>query len=179
MDEIAHSLCKLLVALGEHSINHIALHLASPGVQTFIRLMFSYTALPGYYGVDEEESEMTLSFWYLLQESLWSIDWLTEEDGGPGVQEAALLDWVETVSKENEVEAQNPNIVAATPIYTSLVKVLRRKVTWPPQAELDSWPRGMSLYAEACNSRYSCLRKIRSTNSKCECKRIPFRHTRC
>ena len=33
----------------------------------------AYTGMPGYYGVDEEQSEMTLGFWYLFQESLWSI----------------------------------------------------------------------------------------------------------
>jgi hypothetical protein len=144
VDEISHSLCKLLVALGDHSINYIALHLASPRVQTFIRLLFYYTALPGFYGVDEEESEMTLSFWYLLQESLWSVDWTAEEDG-PGASEAALLSWSDSVSGSKESESPNSNIMAATPIYTALIKVLRRKVTWPRQVELASWPRGERL----------------------------------
>ena len=90
---------------------------------------------------------MTLSFWYLLQESLWSVDWTTEEDGGVGVQEAALLDWAESTSgnEKDEQTTTNSNIMAATPIYTELIKVLRRKVTWPRQTELATWPRGMHV----------------------------------
>lgn len=94
--------------------------------------------------MDEEESEMTLSFWYLLQESLWSVDWATEEDDGPDAAEAALLDWAESKRPEREAQEMptNSNIMAAMPIYMELITVMKRKVTWPPQNELATWPRG-------------------------------------
>ncbi|EJD04736.1 ARM repeat-containing protein [Fomitiporia mediterranea MF3/22] len=140
VDEISRSLCKLLVALGEHSINYIATHLSQPRVQTFVRLLFSYTALPGSYGVDEDESEMTLSFWYLLQEALWTVDY------GDDLAEAALEDWAESVqgggtSRQGSVEPSRPDYGAATPIYTELVQVLKRKVTWPEKTELARWTK--------------------------------------
>ncbi|KAF8158995.1 hypothetical protein BJ912DRAFT_1069769 [Pholiota molesta] len=50
-------------------------------VQRFLQLLLVYTGLPGYYGVDEDESEMTLGFWYLFQEALWSTDFFVEEEG--------------------------------------------------------------------------------------------------
>jgi len=96
VDETAQSLCKLLVALGEHSADYLALQLALPQVQTFFTLMLGFSSLPGYYGLDEDVSEvsffsfatpflaagrltrfsllrlvqMTLGFWSLFQEAL-------------------------------------------------------------------------------------------------------------
>lgn len=143
VDEISHSLCKLLVALGEHSIAYFATHLTTPRVQNFISLLATYTALPGYYGVDEDESEMTLSFWYLLQESLWSVDYSSQ----PDPVEAALDDWAESLgaSAQTATEAEEQEPVshgAAVPIYQALVQVLKRKVTWPPKSILVSWTKG-------------------------------------
>ena len=89
--------------------------------------------MPGYYGVDEEESEMTLSFWYLLQESLWSVDYV--EDGAVD----ALQDWAESLGTNAEEKAPEEDRGAiaqnaAIPIYMALVQVLKRKATWPPKA---------------------------------------------
>ncbi|THH07205.1 hypothetical protein EW145_g3549 [Phellinidium pouzarii] len=140
VDEISHALCKLLVALGEHSINYVASHLSAPRVQTFVRLLFSYTALPGRFGTDEEESEMTLSFWYLLQEALWSVDY------GGDAADAALSDWAESIqggssSMQSSGEPSQSDPGAAKPIYNELVQVLKKKVTWPNRAELSSWSK--------------------------------------
>ncbi|KAI6009284.1 armadillo-type protein [Pisolithus marmoratus] len=116
LDGVSHSLCKLITTRRGHLI------------QGFLRLLLSYTGLPGYYGVDEEESEMTLGFWYLLQESLWSVDF--DEDGeGEDVSSSPLA-----------VEEQNRMAVVHA-VYAELVKVLRRKVAWPPPNVLASWTK--------------------------------------
>ncbi|KAG1884709.1 armadillo-type protein [Suillus subluteus] len=90
-------------------------------VQMFLHLLLRYTGLPGYYGIDKEASEMTLGFWYLFQESLWSVEY---EDQADSDQDSipSLLD-----VKEKE---QWPVVNA---VYIQLVEVLRRKVTWPGQ----------------------------------------------
>lgn len=115
VDEVAQSLCKLLCALGDHSTSHIALNITDFKVQAFLKLIFSFTALPGYFGIDEEESEMTMSFWYLLQETLWNVDF----------PEAAQDQWA-----------------VASALYKELVLVLRRKVQWPGRSELSKWTKG-------------------------------------
>lgn len=56
---MAQSLCKLLVALGEHSADYLALNLAQPQVQTYFTLMLGFASLPGYYGIDEDVSEVS------------------------------------------------------------------------------------------------------------------------
>ncbi|KAI6014180.1 armadillo-type protein [Pisolithus marmoratus] len=140
LDGVSHSLCKLITTLGDHSNTYFASNITShklvPGsqqtrshlIQGFLRLLLSYTGLPGYYGVDEEESEMTLGFWYLLQESLWSVDF--DEDGeGEDVSSSPLV-----------VEEQNRMAVVHA-VYAELVKVLRRKVAWPPPNVLASWTK--------------------------------------
>ncbi|TFK33337.1 armadillo-type protein [Crucibulum laeve] len=128
-NDTTHSLCKLIVALGDHSTAYLASNIASTNmvansgktksylVQTFMRLMLAFTGLPGYYGADEEESEMTLGFWYLFQEALWSTDFYFE-DGG------------EEASVPNAQPGEQ--VVVAKAVYIELVKVLRRKVVFPP-----------------------------------------------
>lgn len=126
VSEVSHSLCKLLAALGDHSALYLAANISSstpvtPGktkgylVQTFLRLIMAYTGLQGYYGVDEEESELTLSFWYLFQEALWTADYFEDED-----------DDAPPPSKD---PAQ---VTMAKSVYIELVQILRRKVAFPP-----------------------------------------------
>ncbi|KAF8598080.1 ARM repeat-containing protein [Ceratobasidium sp. AG-I] len=104
-NHISHSTCKLVTALGEHSTQYLAAHLNDPPVQAFMKVVLGYTGFPGYYGIDEEESEMVLPFWYLLEEALLDADYVGDPEG--------------------ELWGM------AKMIYLELVKVLKRKVTWP------------------------------------------------
>ncbi|KAI9431177.1 ARM repeat-containing protein [Lactarius indigo] len=108
-DESASALCRLLAGLGDHSTAYLAENLHAPLVQAFLRLVLSFTALPGSYGVDEEESERMLGFWYLFQESLWTVEFPPESDA----------------AREKEMWA------LAKAVYAELVAVLRTKVRWP------------------------------------------------
>ncbi|KAH9942102.1 ARM repeat-containing protein, partial [Amylocystis lapponica] len=146
---ISHSLCKLLVAIGDHSTMYLASNIASSSppepasssvplpsplptrsllVQTFLRLLLSYTALPGFSGTDEEESELTLGFWYLFQEALWN----TEYDVEYGDSDT---------DEQFEKTREQGQWSIAKAVYFELVQVLRRKVTWPPAAVLNGWTR--------------------------------------
>ncbi|KAF5368680.1 hypothetical protein D9757_010224 [Collybiopsis confluens] len=141
MDDVPSSICKLLAALGDHSATYLAVNIASSAVvnflpssipagipaaqlsltkgqlsQTFLRLLLAFTGFPGYYGVDEDVSEMTLGFWYMLQEALWSSDFYFP-DG-------------EDQSTDQLPEMGNQSGVAKE-LYVQLVQVLRRKITWP------------------------------------------------
>ncbi|KAF6748259.1 armadillo-type protein [Ephemerocybe angulata] len=127
VNEVSHSLSKLLVALGDHSALYIAANISSsipviPGktkgylAQTFLRLIMAYTGLQGYYGADEEESALTLDFWYLFQEALWSTEYFEDPE-----------DDVPPPNREDPVQVK-----MAKEVYIELVKVLRRKVAFPP-----------------------------------------------
>lgn len=108
----------------------------------------AYTALPGHYGVEEEESEMTLGFWYLFQEALWGGDLEYDSDS--------------SIPPANKREAEQMNVAKA--VYSELMKVLQRKVTWPPKSELQTWPKG-EIYVESCGTLLIPV-KIRRTNFK-------------
>ncbi|KAI0341153.1 ARM repeat-containing protein [Trametopsis cervina] len=145
-DAVSRSFCKLLSALGDHSTQYFATNLASSAtpssspsgngsgpmstksqlVQTFLRLLMAYTGITGYYGIDEEESEMTLGFWYLFQETLWS--------SGPDPDES---DGAEPPSMQMNSEQWT----ISRAVYSELIQVLRRKVVWPPKNVLQGWPR--------------------------------------
>jgi hypothetical protein len=149
VDEVSQSLCKLISALADHSTNYIAGHLASPATvlllpssatvlprsgqnktkgqltQTFLKLLLAYTGFPGYYGVDEDVSEMTLGFWYLLQEALWNNDFYIEEGGEPSIADQQTTVDQTTVARE---------------LYVEVVRVLRRKIKYPGPGK--PWSKG-------------------------------------
>ena len=169
---ISHSLCKLLVALGDHSTSYIAANIASSTpvsvnptappttkghlTQNFLRLLLAYTGLPGYYGVDEEESEMTLGFWYLYQEALWCTNYYCED----GDEERSSL----PPDLGNRGELQE--VLMAKAVYSELVKVLRRKVVFPPAG--NGWLRGQKFLLCYHKLLYSQLsQQIRLINFKC------------
>lgn len=146
-DESANTLCKLLVGLGDHSSEYLAQNIActrpiSPAfnpvsapssstvptraqlVQNFMQLMLSFASLPGFYGVDEEESEMTLGFWYAFQDTLWDVE-VPAEDQVYQTGEDGLM----TVSRA---------------VYAQLVTALRNKVRWPKGR--SGWTKGQSFF---------------------------------
>lgn len=154
ISSIARSTCKLIMALGDHSTSYLAANIASrvvtsinvpPSLQgkidpavrdqraqipkshlvhSFLRLMLAFTGLPGYFGIDEEESEMTLGFWYLFQEALWTVDYHIEDAGGDVGQ------FAEPVAGGDREKEQ---VKVAEAVYFELVQVLSRKVAFPPQ----------------------------------------------
>ncbi|KAL4071677.1 armadillo-type protein [Scleroderma yunnanense] len=140
LSDMSHSICKLISSLGDHSNTYFASNITSQKpvagsprtraqlIQGFLRLLLSYTGFPGYYGADEEVSEMTLGFWYLFQESLWSVEFDGECEQGDNTQ------------PNLDVDEQNRMAVVHA-VYAELVKVLRRKVAWPPQSMLTSWAK--------------------------------------
>jgi hypothetical protein len=95
-------------------------------LQVFLKLLMAYTTLPGFYGQDEEESEMTLGFWFLLQEALWSTDYHFEE--------------LEGSSRGRDEESAPWDVAKA--VYTELVRGLIRKVMWPVAGVLNGWTKG-------------------------------------
>ena len=101
-------------------------------VQNFLRLLLAYAALPGYYGVDEEESELTFNFWYLFQEALWSAEYEQEFEFGDGD--------VNAPPGTDKTEQAQWRVAKA--VYLELVQVLRRKVVWPEAVTLRTWNRG-------------------------------------
>ncbi|KAK0477030.1 armadillo-type protein [Armillaria novae-zelandiae] len=133
VDEVSHSLCKLLAELGDHSTPYFARSIASkvrvdpleayqsvvpnPSAKTkgqltqrYLRVMLDYTGLSGFFGADEETSELTLGFWYMLQEALWDL----------------------STDDNRETNDGDPNVIAKA-VYVELVKILRRKTTFPPR----------------------------------------------
>ena len=137
-DEAASALCRLLAGLGDHSTAYLAENLHAPLVQSFLRLVLAFTALPGYYGVDEEESERVLGFWYLFQEALWTVEFPTTE---------------------NEAEREKEMWALAKAVYAELVAVLRNKVRWPTPP--TGWPKGTLAF----HLLFLCVRRAETRRS--------------
>lgn len=107
-------------------------------VHSFLRLVLAFTGLPGYFGVDEEESEMTLGFWYLFQEALWGTDYHIEDGDGEG----DVGQYPEPIADGDAREREQVRVAKA--VYIELVQVLRRKVAFPPLG--SGWSKGELVF---------------------------------
>jgi hypothetical protein len=146
-DETASGLCRLLAGLGDQSTTYLAENLHTQLVQEFLRLVLSFSGLPGSYGVDEEESERMLGFWYLFQEAMWTVEFPPESEA----------------SREKEMWA------LAKAVYAELVAVLRNKVRWPTPP--SGWAKGkpafpLLLLVSEGQKRIRCS-QIRSRDFRC------------
>ncbi|KAF9513538.1 hypothetical protein BS47DRAFT_1393254 [Hydnum rufescens UP504] len=114
IDESSRALCKLLVALGDHSISFIATHLPDPRVQTFLRVFMGFSGFPGCTSDPKIPlAKMTISFWTYFGEALLDADFFSDTEG-------AQMSIVHQV-------------------YAELVGILQRKSRWPPPSVLKSW----------------------------------------
>ncbi len=90
-----------------------------------------------------------MGFWYLLQETLWNVDF--PEVVTPGEDQWAV----------------------ATALYKELAVVLKRKVTWPSRNELVKWTKGAhfrtSLWYLCLSVRLHIPHQISGICSKCWC----------
>jgi hypothetical protein len=138
IDDISRGLCKMLVAVGDHSLDYMITHIHSPSVLAYLEILLGFTGFPGWYGVDEFESDvrvveiltltvvhlvcsqMTISFWVYFGEAVLDSNWNGDED--------------------------NSMMQTARSILLQLVRVLQKKCTWPPQEELQTWTKGSFLF---------------------------------
>ncbi|KAF8305820.1 hypothetical protein DL93DRAFT_2065964, partial [Clavulina sp. PMI_390] len=116
IDEVGRGLCKMLAAIGDHSLDYVMQKLNDPRVLAFLEIMLGFTGFPGWFGVDEFESEMTTTFWVFFSEHVLDSDWFGDDT--------------------------NPSRNRARDILVSLIKVLHQKTRWPAPEELKGWTKG-------------------------------------
>lgn len=124
VDDATLALFKLLISLVEHATDLLVSTVSSPRSILILKQLLSLSSLPGYFGVDEDISNIGLDVWEMLQEGI--IDSVGEdgEDPIPGKTDAKQI-WA--IAKD---------------VFGALVPALRRKVQWPPEDTLRTWPKG-------------------------------------
>ncbi|XP_066298980.1 importin-13-like [Branchiostoma lanceolatum] len=111
--DTCNGLCRLAVAIGE---NHSKVLLESTGEHKqnsleLIKIIMMCTGLPGRYPVDETASDMTFSFWYILQDDMIASE--------PQVFQDLCAYFI--------------------PLYMNLVEIMLIKVQYPPDSEYSTW----------------------------------------
>ena len=101
--------------------------------------------------MDEEESEMTLGFWYLFQEALWSTNLYADDEGRPYSPAPEDKD---AAAVGAGAGAQPKQVMMAKVVFSELVQVLRRKVAFPPAG--SGWSRGWFFLSFFFWDRHSC-----------------------
>ncbi|KAK3845916.1 MAG: armadillo-type protein [Linnemannia gamsii] len=146
-EEISRSLCQLLSTFGDNFSDWIAAKFLRPDIQVYLEMMMGFAGFPGYYAEDETTSDLTLNFWYMLQESLseLSAEDLEESDGRASLDEdrQIILSTISSASSITGLDKPSLQAIkgASIHVYIRLTEVLRRKLEYPVQREWLSWTR--------------------------------------
>ncbi|KAG0297014.1 hypothetical protein BGZ96_007898 [Linnemannia gamsii] len=145
-EDISRSLCQLLSTFGDNFSDWIAAKFLRPDIQVYLEMMMGFAGFPGYYAEDETTSDLTLNFWYMLQESLSELSAEDLEDGGRESVDEDRQIILSTISSASSITGlDKPSLqaikAASIHVYIRLTEVLRRKLEYPTQREWLSWTR--------------------------------------
>ncbi|KAK7101271.1 hypothetical protein V1264_024075 [Littorina saxatilis] len=116
--ETVNGLCRVVVAAGEHHTKALVAMLKKEGESREFAIAFLHTIIkmafpPGQYPVDENCSDMSFTFWYMLQDDVFECE-------------------------EDDYRLLTP---VFQPLYYNLIQVLLQKVQYPEEAEFESWSK--------------------------------------
>ncbi|KAF9192441.1 hypothetical protein BGZ51_005635 [Haplosporangium sp. Z 767] len=143
-EDIGRSLCQLLSVFGDNFSDWIASKFLRPDIVVYLEMMMGFAGFPGYYAEDETVSDLTLNFWYMLQESLSELS----ADQGSGYESLdddrqEILSSISSASSITGLNAQSLQAIrdASVHVYIRLTEILRKKLEYPPNKEWFSWTR--------------------------------------
>eukprot|EP00158_Paraphelidium_tribonemae_P007810 Partr_v1_DN28366_c1_g1_i4_m79084 putative importin 13 len=119
-EDTMSAICGLAINLGEQFTTYIIENVHRSAVANLLQIILRCTDVSGYYAVDEEISEMTLNFWFILQDT---------------VQDSSLS--IESLTGSN-VDT-SPQLSLIHQVYEQLVSILWRKSMLPSDAVLETW----------------------------------------
>ncbi|KAK3829343.1 MAG: armadillo-type protein [Benniella sp.] len=147
-DDVGKSLCQLLSTFGDNFSDWIAAKFLRPDIVVYLEMMMGFAGFPGYYAEDESVSDLTLNFWYMLQESLGDLqaegsDDNLEHNDGQEEDRPIILSTISTASSITGLDQQSLQAIkeASTHVYIRLTEVLRKKLEYPPHNEWLTWTR--------------------------------------
>ncbi|KAI8820459.1 armadillo-type protein [Fimicolochytrium jonesii] len=166
-------ICRLCVEFGDGLFTCNAKTMTRPETITFLNMMLQFTAYGGYFGADQEVSELPLEFWALLQEEVETIqdtyEDMSESSGVRFVEpddldvpvnlSGVLLEGVENTGLSSGSQAKRDQhaaaLEAARTVFGKLVEILCQKMTFPPEAEWTEWPKDLrekfNFYRRDCS----------------------------
>lgn len=104
--------CRLLVAFGEAYINYVIRNFLTPPVLSLIEMIMKCTSFPGHYPEDEEISDLTLHFWFVLEDTLadsYLMGPLDDGDVDPIRTSSGIA-----LSELSEMQSRSHNVIMST-----------------------------------------------------------------
>lgn len=130
-EETARLIAKLLTTFGETYTDYIVSQLARPDIYWLITMVIRLTGFEGFFPIDQEVTEITLNFWYIMQETLFDECILPVQQSAPPDQDNET----EKLWKFNCGQA-------ALAIYRELVEILTKNACYPDESTWESWNKG-------------------------------------
>ncbi|KAG2172850.1 hypothetical protein INT43_000200, partial [Umbelopsis isabellina] len=122
-ENTARVLGRIAVTFGETFADDLASQFHQASIIHYLQLIMRLTGYPGYFGADQEVGEITLNFWYVLQETIADL---------------GILPLDKRLQHAEYADNSHENIFAA---YKQLVFVLRDKAMVPPDHEYNNWSK--------------------------------------
>jgi hypothetical protein len=145
-EDIGKSLCQLLSTFGDNFSDWIASKFLRPDIVIYLGMMMGFAGFPGYYAEDETTSDLTLNFWYMLQESISELPMEEYEEisgNGQGDDHQVVLSSISSASSITGLDRQSMQSIklASIQVYSRLVEVLRKKLEFPLHKDWITWAR--------------------------------------
>ncbi|KAJ3293239.1 hypothetical protein HK104_004636 [Borealophlyctis nickersoniae] len=153
-EQVARPICRLLVQMGETFTTFLVANFLRDDVRTYMEMLLACTAFDGYFPADQELSypfiinPASSTIWDLLAETI--ITHLAELLPGDdsvlaNLPASVIAGGVSVRSPLGKVggpaalERHKQVSDSAKALYARLVEVLRKKLTYPPDAEWNGW----------------------------------------
>ncbi|KAF7724113.1 hypothetical protein EC973_001297 [Apophysomyces ossiformis] len=141
--DTGRTLAKLFSTYGETFTDFLSIQLASPNISLLLDMIMQLTAFQGHFPVDQEVSDISLNFWYVLQETLF-------DQGIIPVREntSEARDGDDDVSLKSDSNVEQKLWIrrcgeAAMVVYRQLVTTLMQKAVFPENSVWESWNRDL------------------------------------
>ncbi|KAL7747197.1 hypothetical protein RI367_007408 [Sorochytrium milnesiophthora] len=144
-EETLQCIAKLMSAMAETFPTYMVKHMATPLVQQFLDMMVQIILFPGYFGADQEISDIPLQAFYLIQETLADPPAAGTELATQSTN-SSTDSLIDLTNDDDDVPAPTitlpPELEAATSrLFSNVLAALCSKVRWPSAKQWKSWPK--------------------------------------
>lgn len=155
-EDFCTNICRLLLGFGQTFTGFLIKHILTPEISSMMEMILKCTAYPGFYGVDEENSEQTLDFWYVLQDTLLDCIHTPETSSAEKpFTHAESLSNMSTMSSSSSIDLTGEFTMSASAsvdvvitlesrqrfieIYTEVVRIVLQKIQYPSEQVWSTW----------------------------------------
>ncbi|ORX58558.1 ARM repeat-containing protein [Piromyces finnis] len=144
-EESVRTICKLMTTLGEEFTEYIAINFLRPDIITFLKMIMACTAFPGYPAIDQDITDTTYNFWFLLTEIIEDpyVIPLPKTNNNPDDNDVFIFRSQPSSASGSQLTPEQGLQIrnASMEVFRQLIEIIRQKMQYPTDEEKRSWKR--------------------------------------